>query len=272
MTNNAQTPKLTAISPISYLYFALFFISGVSGLIYESIWSQYLKQFLGHAAYAQTLVLVIYMGGMALGAWLTSIWAVKIRNLLLGYAVVEIALGLLAFIFHDVFVAYLNVSFASVIPALNSPAPISLYKWGTAALIILPQSMMLGATFPLMAGGILRRFPGLSGYKTSFIYFVNTFGASIGVLVSGFYLVAKWGLKGAIIAGGMIDLFVGVAILCLWIYDTKVLKSGQRDTAGPANIKPQKTKGAAVSVNTGNAADTGAVNAIKTKRLRSAKS
>ena len=46
----------------------LFTISGFAGLIYESIWSHYLKLFLGHAAYAQSLVLAIFMGGMALGA------------------------------------------------------------------------------------------------------------------------------------------------------------------------------------------------------------
>ncbi len=40
-----------------HVYFVLFVLSGFSGLIYESIWSHYLKLFLGHAAYAQTLVL-----------------------------------------------------------------------------------------------------------------------------------------------------------------------------------------------------------------------
>ena len=53
------------------MFFAIFAVSGFSGLIYESIWSHYLKLFLGHAAYAQSLVLSIFMGGMALviGAW-----------------------------------------------------------------------------------------------------------------------------------------------------------------------------------------------------------
>ena len=53
-------------------YFALFTVSGFAGLIYESIWSHYLKLFLGHAAYAQTLVLALFMGGMAIGSWLCS--------------------------------------------------------------------------------------------------------------------------------------------------------------------------------------------------------
>jgi hypothetical protein len=62
--------EINSTAVISSLYFLLFFLSGVAGLIYESIWSHYLKLFLGHAAYSQTLVLVIYMGGMAAGAWI----------------------------------------------------------------------------------------------------------------------------------------------------------------------------------------------------------
>ena len=54
------------------LLFSLFVISGFAGLIYESIWSHYLKLFLGHAAYSQALVLIIFMGGMAIGAWLAG--------------------------------------------------------------------------------------------------------------------------------------------------------------------------------------------------------
>ena len=191
----------------------------MSGLIYESIWSQYLKQFLGHAAYAQTLVLVIYMGGMALGAWIAASFANQGRNLLRAYGIAEIALGAFALVFHNLFLWYLDISFTTVIPFLGQPLPVSAYKWITSAFIILPQSMLLGATFPLMAGGMLRRFPGLSGYKTSVIYFVNTLGASLGVLISGFYLVREWGLRGAIITGGLIDLFVGVSVILLCLRD-----------------------------------------------------
>jgi hypothetical protein len=37
--------------------------SGFAGLVYQAIWSHYLGLSLGHAAYAQTLVLAIFMGG-----------------------------------------------------------------------------------------------------------------------------------------------------------------------------------------------------------------
>ena len=45
----------------------MFALLGFSGLLYASLWTYYLKLFLGHAAYAQTLVLAIFMGGLAVG-------------------------------------------------------------------------------------------------------------------------------------------------------------------------------------------------------------
>ena len=49
---------------------AVFVLSGAAGLIYESIWTRYLGLFVGHDAYAQILVLVIFLGGMSIGAML----------------------------------------------------------------------------------------------------------------------------------------------------------------------------------------------------------
>ena len=65
MTRPIQATGVTARQIVLLVVFTL---SGFTGLIYESIWTHYLKLFLGHAAYAQTLVLAIFMGGMAIGA------------------------------------------------------------------------------------------------------------------------------------------------------------------------------------------------------------
>ena len=102
------------------LLFTLFFLSGCAGLIYESIWSHYLKLFVGHAAYAQTLVLVIYMGGMALGSWLASRYTPRMQRLLPAYAIAEIIVGLTALLFHRIFTGYCSFSYDTVFPALNS--------------------------------------------------------------------------------------------------------------------------------------------------------
>ena len=39
----------------------LFILSGAAGLFYESVWSRYLGLFVGHNAYAQVIVLVIFL-------------------------------------------------------------------------------------------------------------------------------------------------------------------------------------------------------------------
>ena len=79
---------------MSLLLTFVFVLSGAAGLIYESIWSHYLKLFLGHAAYAQTLVLALFMGGMAIGAGLCSRYGLRWKNLLVGYAITEALIGL----------------------------------------------------------------------------------------------------------------------------------------------------------------------------------
>jgi len=168
------------------IFFALFAISGFTGLIYESIWSHYLKLFLGHAAYAQALVLTIFMGGMAFGAYLTARLTKNWTNLLVVYAIVEVLIGCFGLVFHPFFQTVLSISYENIIPALGTPGLIHAYKWAVGALIILPQSILLGMTFPLMSNGIIRRFPNTPGRTLGMLYFTNSIGAAIGVLFSGF--------------------------------------------------------------------------------------
>src|SRR5437667_11970253 len=71
----------------------LFVLSGMAGLVYESTWSRYLGLFVGHGAYAQIIVLVIYLGGMSLGALLAARRSQQLRDPLLGYALAEALAG-----------------------------------------------------------------------------------------------------------------------------------------------------------------------------------
>jgi spermidine synthase len=192
----------------------VFVVSGFTGLIYESIWSHYLKLFLGHAAYAQTLVLAIYMGGMALGSWGVARYSSRIRRLLWGYVLVEALIGLLGLIFHRTFVDATNFSFVSVIPAISAPWLIDAYKWALGAILILPQSILLGMTFPLISGGLIRRWPARPGETLATLYFTNSLGAAIGVLVSGFLLIGAVGLPGTILVAGLLNL---VLALIVWL-------------------------------------------------------
>src|SRR5213075_2983016 len=92
-------------------FYVVFVLSGFAGLIYESIWTHYLKLFLGHAAYAQSLVLIIFMGGLAIGSWLVARFSQRWRSPLLWYALVEGVIGVLALVFHKTFVSMSDALF-----------------------------------------------------------------------------------------------------------------------------------------------------------------
>lgn len=184
-----------------------FVLSGAAGLIYESIWSRYLGLFVGHSAYAQIIVLVIFLGGMSLGAHLAGRRSERLRSPLLWYAAVEIAAGLLGLVFHALFVAITSAAYASIFPSLSGPW-IIIVKWSIASLLVLPQSVVLGATFPLMSAGVIRvANAGESpGRFLALLYFANSLGAAGGVILAGFFLIAFAGLPGTIATAAIMNI------------------------------------------------------------------
>ena len=158
----------------------LFVLSGAAGLVYESIWTRYLGLFVGHDAYAQIVVLVIFLGGMSLGAMAVGRRSERLRDPLRGYAAVEFAVGCIGLVFHDLFQWTTGLAYSSIYPALAGSVALPLAKWSLASLLILPQSILLGATFPLMASGVLRIRPAKPGRTLSLLYFCNSLGAAAG--------------------------------------------------------------------------------------------
>lgn len=195
---------------LALVLYAAFVLSGAAGLIYESIWTRYLGLFVGHSAYAQVIVLVIFLGGMALGALLVGGRSERLRQPLVAYAVVEGLAGVLGLFFHDVFVATTAVAYDTIFPALPNESSVLVVKWTIAALLILPQSVLLGMTFPLMSAGVLRFVRGRPGYVLGLLYFANSLGAAGGVLLAGFWLVAAAGLPGTLIAAATLNLLVAL--------------------------------------------------------------
>ncbi|HEY6967171.1 MAG TPA: fused MFS/spermidine synthase, partial [Burkholderiales bacterium] len=196
------------------VFYLLFVASGFAGLIYESVWTHYLKLYLGHAAYAQSLVLVVFMGGMALGSALCARLSTRIRNPLAAYAAVEAAIGACALTFHELFVAATDWSYATLLPALGVDSLALAAKLALACALILPPSVLLGATFPLMSAGLVRA-TSARGEAIAMLYFSNSLGAAAGVLASGFVLIAWAGLPGTLRTAGAINLALAAALALL---------------------------------------------------------
>lgn len=195
----------------------LFALSGLSGLIYQSVWSHYLGLTLGHAAYAQTLVLAIFMGGMAVGAWLASRKSSRWKNPIAAYAIIEGIIGILGICFHSIFVSYSGISQDSILPEL-SQSTAHLYQWLTAAMLIFPQCLLLGMTFPLLSAGFIRSNQQQDGQALGGLYFSNSLGAAIGALLATFLLLPEIGMPGAMSVAGVINIAVAIGA---WLISRK---------------------------------------------------
>src|SRR5688572_2890396 len=215
--SSAPAPELirVAVNVPRWAFFLVFALSGFSGLIYESIWSHYLKLFLGHAAYAQSLVLIIFMGGMAIGSWLAARYAARWKQPILVYAIVEGIIGVIALIFHKTFVGMADAFYFSILPEIGSSVLGGALKWTAAGALILPQSVLLGMTFPLLSMGLLRRYPREPGASLAMLYFTNSIGAALGVLASGFWLINAVGLPGTIMAAGLLNVALALVVWAL---------------------------------------------------------
>lgn len=232
------------------LLVAVFILSGAAGLIYESIWSRYLGLFVGHSAYAQIIVLVIFLGGMSLGAHLAGRRSSRIRSPLLWYAAVELAVGALALAFHGVFTGVTALAYDSMFPALSG-AGLVVVKWTIASLLIFPQSVLLGATFPLMSAGVIRlaRAAEAPGRVLGTLYFANSLGAAVGVLFAGFFLIEAVGLPGTLTTAGVMNVLAAVAVGLVARRHERESVEDVHGVAPPAEVVPTDSRRSRAELN-----------------------
>ena len=184
-----------------------FVLSGFAGLIYQSIWSQYLGLFLGHSSHAQSLVLMLFMGGMAIGAWWASRRSTAWRWPLFAYAAIELLIGLLGLAFDGAFQGITGFAYTHLLPGVEGQGATAL-RWSLATLLVLPQCILLGATFPLMSAGYLRVRPQAQGEVLAGLYFANSIGAAVGALASTYLLMPALGLPGTVMVAGALNIVV----------------------------------------------------------------
>ena len=191
------------------LLYLAFFISGIAGLVYETVWSRYLALIVGHGAYAQVVVLAVFLGGLALGALWVGRRSERIARPLRAYGLVEMGIGLVGLTFHPIFVAVRDLAEGVVYPWIGDGATLTVVRWGIAAAVLIGPSFLLGTTFPLITAGFLRVRPRAPGHALAVFYFLNSFGAALGALFTGFVLIAQVGLPGSTVVAGMLNLGAG---------------------------------------------------------------
>lgn len=191
----------------------IFFASGASGLIYEVSWTRQIGLALGQTADAAAIVLATYMAGMAIGYELGERWRRRI-SALTGYAIAEFAVGIWAWIVPSL-LSFVRSPLLAGWSQTDSPVVQAGIRIGFSILILLPATIALGTTLPLIAGLTVAR-PELRSRWICVAYAVNTAGALAGTLAATFWLFAHVGVtRSSYLASGI---SIGCGIVA-WVLD-----------------------------------------------------
>src|SRR3989442_323951 len=201
---------MASIQANGWVFLLLFFGSGATALIYEVVWSKYLSQMFGSTIQAQTVVLAVFMGGLALGNRLFGGRADALAQPLRAYRFIEVAIGLYAFFFSS-FYTLADGIFVSVGSRILEQRGWLLALKGvlSVGLLVVP-TLLMGGTLPLLAAW-LQKCSLEAGRRSARLYSVNSLGAVGGAGRAGFYLLQPLGMVATLQAAALLNVLSGGA-------------------------------------------------------------
>ncbi len=200
-------PKRLPTKTMQPLILACFFISGACGLIYEVAWLRVMGLIFGNTTFATSTVLAGYMAGLGLGAlW----WGKRIDrggNPVKTYAKLEAGIGIYALLtpFIWMIIDLLTIGFYRFI----SPAFFTalLFKFLISFMALLIPTFLMGATLPVLSKYFVTKEEDVAK-QVGLLYGLNTLGAVLGVLFSGFIALQTFGVWQTVYLTGILNLII----------------------------------------------------------------
>lgn len=221
----------------------LFFFSGISALLYQVVWLKYLGFVFGNTVHAAATLIAVFLAGLGIGAFLFSRIARK-RNPLFVYAVVEALIGAIAAFSPNAFRLLDELYIASYHSFIDAPAALTMARVACAALFLLPPTILMGGTLPLL----VRAFAldeASDRRAVAILYAANTFGATAGVALAGFVTVPLIGFVATIFVGVLINFslaLVSVALASAARGAAPAEVTGAREREGATAASPSRAK------------------------------
>ncbi len=208
-------PEPRGPAPISAIL-ALFALSGATSLVYEVLWLRELVLIFGSTQLATSTILATFMAGLALGAFVGGRWMnARALHPLAIYGWLEIGIGLYALAVPRLF-SGLTPIFERLWSAGASESflVLSLAKSAGIVLVLLPPTVLMGASLPVLARHVVED-PDRIGGGVGALYAVNTCGAILGVFLAGFVALPGLGMRATLGATALANLLLGSAAVAL---------------------------------------------------------
>ena len=215
-----------------------FFISGLTGLVYEILWTRMIVKVIGSSPFSVTIVLTVFMAGLGLGSYIAGKTIDRIKRpekLIRIYGYLELgigAYGLLLPLLLVVFKPLYSILYTNLFKYFFTYNLLTFF--GCAVLLILP-AICMGATLPTLSRFFVNSLSRV-GTHVGRLYGLNTIGSAAGSLLCGFWLISAMGVRGVLFLAVFLNVVIGV--LCIVI---SIKKAGKID-AGEEESKPLKTE------------------------------
>jgi len=225
------------LSLISGLLYLCFLFSGASGLIFEIVWMRKLSLIFGNTVHAVSIVVAVFMGGLALGSWIFGKIADSANRLLRLYIFIELGIAASGLTISLLLIPVLDNAYIFLHGlGLKTSATLFLVRFSLSMLIMLVPTILMGGTLPVI-GRYLVRGQSELGARIGTLYGMNTLGAVIGTFSCGFWLIAIFGETGTILIAVSCNLAAGFLAFAAF-------RAGMRKLAGPV----EKDKGFRASI------------------------
>lgn len=193
---------------------AIFFLSGMAGLVYEVVWARQLVLVFGNTTQAISAILTGYFGGIAIGSVLGGRVADRVRRPLRLYGILELTLVVVVLITPLLFRGLHELYRSSYVSLAGQPELLQLIRYGLALVALAPATILMGATLPTLSRHLARTRTEL-GTSFGALYAANTFGAVIGTILAGIVLIELFGLTLTLVLGAAASFSAGAAAVVL---------------------------------------------------------
>ena len=224
-----------------FWYFVFFLVSGFCSLVYEVVWLRLAMAKFGVNTPMISIVLSVFMAGLALGSWAGGILVRRterpggIHPLRL-YGLMELLIGASGLLVPRL----LQFSYEWMRGQGNQLAWDSSFYYlvsgACVVLSLLPWCTAMGATFPLAMAAIRRTTAAAAQRSFSYLYLSNVLGAMLGTLIPAFVLVELWGFQATLRLAALLNGLLALTVFALSY--THVSAPPSELVSMPAEVKP----------------------------------
>ena len=191
--------------PIPWLPLVIAFVSGVTSLGYQVTWTRLLASGTGGLTYVFTVILALFLVGIALGATIFNSLRSRIHDPVRVLAWTQFAVAVLAI--------------AGLVLVISQPHELDPSRpflsigalFSAAIAVVLPVTVVMGLAFPT-ASELLRTEHGRAGEASGLLLAANTTGAILGSLVIPFVLMPTIGSPRIVVLLAAINVALGLAL------------------------------------------------------------